>query len=152
MTGIAKTATDRALRAWLSAGPIDRGVGDGLIFVATEASAVAGKASWILRYRFGGRCKEKVIGPYPDISLKEARELARNDRAKIQQGVDVASEKRRAKREAVGRHDVTGLGKMWMERHILPSYKYPGCRTRAQAAHQSRDRQTPRRRDKANPH
>lgn len=125
MTGFAKTATDRTLRAWLNAGPIDRGVGDGLTFVATEASALAGKASWILRYRFGGRNKEKVIGRYPDISLKDARELARNDRAKIQQGIDVAVQKRREKLEAINKHDVKALGKMWMERHIIPAYKYP---------------------------
>lgn len=125
MTGFARIATDRTLRAWLSAGPVNRGVGDGLTFVATEASALLGKASWILRYRFGGRNKEKVIGRYPDISLKDARELARNDRAKIQQGVDVAAQKRREKLEAVDRHDVKGLGKMWMERHILPAYKNP---------------------------
>ncbi len=84
-----------------------------------------GKASWILRYRFGGRNKEKVIGRYPDISLKDARELARNDRAKIQQGIDVASAKRRDKLKAIDMHNVEGLGKIWMERHILPNYKHP---------------------------
>ena len=125
MTGFAGIASDRTLRAWLSAGPVDRGVGDGLTFVATEASARMGKASWILRYRFAGRQKEKVIGRYPDISLKDARELARNNRAQIQQGVDVASEKRRKKLEAVDRHNVAGLGKLWMERHIIPHYAHP---------------------------
>ncbi len=125
MTGFAGIASDRTLRAWLSAGPVDRAVGDGLTFVATEASASIGKASWILRYRFAGRNKEKVIGRYPDISLKDARELARNNRAQIQQGVDVASEKRRKKLEAVDRHNVAGLGKLWMERHITPHYAHP---------------------------
>lgn len=125
MTGFAKIVKDRMLKAWLSAGPVDRGVGDGLTFVATEASARVGKASWILRYRFAGRNKEKVIGRYPDISLKDARELARNDRANIQQGVDVAAKKRREKLKTVDMHNVQGLGKLWMERHILPSHKYP---------------------------
>ncbi len=64
MTGFAKIATDRTLRAWLSTGPVDRGVGDGLTFVATAAGAQLGKASWILRYRYGGRHKEKVIGRF----------------------------------------------------------------------------------------
>jgi len=67
MTGFTRNATDKQ-RAWLSAGPVDRGVGDGLTFVATTAAARAGKGSWILRYRFGGRHREKVIGRYPDIS------------------------------------------------------------------------------------
>lgn len=125
MTGFERIATDRTLRAWLNGGPVDKAVGDGLTFVATEASARTGKASWILRYRFGGRNKEKVIGRYPDISLKDARELARNDRAKIQQGIDVASAKRREKLKAIDMHNVEGLGKLWMERHILSKYKYP---------------------------
>ena len=45
MTGFEKIATDRTLRAWLSAGPVHRGVGDGLTFVATAAGAQLGKAS-----------------------------------------------------------------------------------------------------------
>lgn len=125
MTRFAKIATDRTLKTWLAAGPVDRSVGDGLTFVATETSARMGKASWILRYRFAGRNKEKVIGRYPDISLKDARELARNDRANIQQGIDVAAAKRLEKLKAVDQHNVAGLGKLWMERHILPNYKHP---------------------------
>jgi hypothetical protein len=64
MTGFVKNATDKNLRAWLNAGPVDRGVGDGLTFVASEAGSQQGKASWILRYRFGGREREKVLGRY----------------------------------------------------------------------------------------
>ncbi len=62
MTGFEGNATDKNLRAWLRAGPVNRGLGDGLTFFAKQASAEQGKASWILRYRFGGRPKEKVIG------------------------------------------------------------------------------------------
>jgi hypothetical protein len=101
MTGFAKIATDKTLKAWLSAGPVDRGVGDGLTFVATKAGACLGKASWILRYRHGGKGKEKVIGRYPDIPLKDARELARKDRAMLQQGVDVGAVKRQEKLKAI---------------------------------------------------
>ena len=53
MTGFSRNATDKNLKAWLNAGPVDRGVGDGLTFFAKEASARDGKASWILRYRYG---------------------------------------------------------------------------------------------------
>ena len=45
--------TDKTLRAWLNTGPVDRGIGGGLTFVATAAGALKGQASWILRYRFG---------------------------------------------------------------------------------------------------
>lgn len=125
MTGFERNATEKSLRAWLNAGPVDRGVGDGLTFVATEAGARLGKASWILRYRFGGRQREKVIGRYPDISLKEARELARKDRAQLQQGVDVGAVKRQEKLKAIDMHNVDALAKIWYERHIVGKYKYP---------------------------
>jgi integrase len=125
MTGFSRNATDKTLRAWLNAGPVDRGVGDGLTFVATEAGAREGKASWVLRFRFGGRQREKVLGRYPDIPLKDARDLARKDRALVQQGVDVASVKRQEKLKALDLHDVKGLGQLWFDRHIEGKYKNP---------------------------
>lgn len=125
MTGFETNATDKNLRAWLNAGPTDRGVGDGLTFVATVASARRGKASWVLRYRYGGREKEKTLGRYPDVSLKDARELARKDRALLQQGVDVGAAKRREKLKAIDMHNVEGLAKIWYERHIAGKYKHP---------------------------
>jgi hypothetical protein len=60
--GFEQNATERNLRAWLAAGPVNRGIGDGLTFVASQPSAQQGKASWILRFRFGGRHREKVLG------------------------------------------------------------------------------------------
>ena len=68
MTGFSRIATDKNLRAWLNGGPVDRRVGDGLTFFAKATSAREGKASWILRYRYGGKQREKVIGRYPDFS------------------------------------------------------------------------------------
>jgi len=83
------------------AGSVDRGIGGGLTFCATESSARKGEASWILRYSVGGRRREKVLGRYPDVSLKKARELARDDRAEVQQGVDVGAQKQLEKLKAV---------------------------------------------------
>jgi hypothetical protein len=37
--------TDREIKAWLAAGAVDRGVGEGLTFVASTMAARAGKAS-----------------------------------------------------------------------------------------------------------
>lgn len=124
-TGFAQNAIDRNLRAWLSAGPVDRSVGDGLTFVASAASAQQGKGSWILRFRFGGRQREKVLGRYPDLSLKDARALAHQDRALLQQGTDVAAAKRLDKLKASDIHNVESLSKAWYERRILGSYKHP---------------------------
>jgi len=118
MTGFTRNVSDRTLRAWLTAGAVDKGIGGGLIFFAKETSARQGQASWILRYRLGGRRREKVLGRYPDISLKEARELARGDRAQIQQGVDVGVQKPLGKLKALEMEDVRSLGQMWYERFI----------------------------------
>jgi hypothetical protein len=47
MTGFSRNATDKNLRAWLNAGPVDRGVGDDLTFAAKEASALEGNFNFI---------------------------------------------------------------------------------------------------------
>jgi len=125
MAEFAKFATDKTSRAWLNAGPVNRGIGDGLTFVATEAGARLGKASWILPYRYAGKSKEKVIGRCPDIPLKDARDLARKDRGFLQQGSDVGAIKRREKLKAADMHNVDGLAQIWYERHIQGKYKHP---------------------------
>lgn len=124
-TGFAQNATNRNLRAWLSAGPVDRSVGDGLTLVASAASAEQGKGSWILRFRHGGRQREKVLGRYPDLSLKEAREIARKDRAQVQQGTDVAAAKQVAKLQAIDAQTVEKLADTWFQRKIVGNYKHP---------------------------
>lgn len=125
MTGTEKTATDRSLRSWLAAGAVDKSVGDGLTFVASAASAAQGKASWVLRYRFAGRQQEKVLGRYPDLSLKQAREAARADRGLLQQGHDLSALKREAELRALEQKNVEQLGTQWMQRHIDGKHKHP---------------------------
>lgn len=119
------SVTDKTLRAWLHAAPVDRSIGDGLIFLATTASASKGKASWVLRYRFNGTEREQVLGRYPDIPLKEARELARQHRGRVQQGIDIAAERRAAKLKASEQDDVASLAQAWYDRHIARTYKHP---------------------------
>lgn len=89
--------TNVKIQALIAAGKaVAKSDGGGLTFTLSAS----GRASWVLRYRFGGKAKEKTIGQYPDISLAEARKLAMADRAKVQQGIDVAAEKQKSKREA----------------------------------------------------
>jgi integrase len=117
--------TDRELKAWLAAGAVDRGVGEGLTFVASATAAASGKASWILRYRINGRSKEKVLGRYPELSLKDAREQVRQDRAQIERGVDVAAMKQAEKALVLEVPTVQRLGEVWFARYIQPRYKHP---------------------------
>src|SRR3984893_14409795 len=37
----------------------------------------SGKASWIFRYRFGGRTRKLTIGASPEIGLNDARDFGR---------------------------------------------------------------------------
>ena len=92
--------------------PLARSDGDGLTFTLSKS----GTASWVLRYRYGGRAKEITIGSYPDIGLSEARKLARELRVKIDQGGDPASEKKQAKTQALQDWSVRKLVKDYREK------------------------------------
>jgi integrase len=127
--------TDRELKAWLAAGAVDRGVGDGLTFAASGTAAQAGRASWILRYRLNGRAKEKVLGRYPDLTLKDAREQARKDRMQIERGIDVAAAKQAEKALVLEVPTVKRLGEVWFARYIQPRYKHPNVVARVLRKH-----------------
>ena len=90
--------TDIQIKHWVRAGaPVAKSDGDGLTFTLSGN----GTASWVLRYRHGGKQREKTIGRFPDISLRKARELAAADRARIQQGIDVGREKQQEKHDQI---------------------------------------------------
>lgn len=55
--------------------------------------------SWLFRYSRFGKDTWIGLGPYPDVSLKEARSLAREERRKKHAGIDPLSN-RRARRQA----------------------------------------------------
>ncbi len=74
--------TDAKLRS-LSA-PGKHFDGGGLYLEITKA----GGRYWRLKYRYGGKEKRLAFGVYPDVGLKDARELATNARKVIQAGDD----------------------------------------------------------------
>ena len=61
--------------------------------------------SWLFRYSRFGKEVWMGLGPYPDISLSEARQLATRERKKILQGVDPLTDKRARKIAARVAHD-----------------------------------------------
>jgi Arm DNA-binding domain len=69
--------------------------GDGLLLVVADT----GRKKWVLRYQVNGVRRDKGLGSYPDVGLKEARARAGADRALIAKGVDPI-EQRRAARKA----------------------------------------------------
>lgn len=105
--------TDVQIRAWVKAAePVAKSDGDGLTFTLSAK----GIAAWVLRYRLAGKQREKTLGRFPDIGLKRARELATEDRAKVQQGVDIAREKQIVRREAASAWSVKELAKDYEEK------------------------------------
>ena len=56
-----------------------------------------GSKLWRFRYRYGGRQKTLHLGPWPSISLADAREKCREARKSVAAGVDPVLEKKRAK-------------------------------------------------------
>lgn len=63
--------------------------------------AQSGSRSWILRYQVAGIRKDKGLGGYPEVPLAKARELARNDRIGLSQGVDPIEAARTARRKMI---------------------------------------------------
>ncbi|EIW8486273.1 TPA: tyrosine-type recombinase/integrase [Klebsiella pneumoniae] len=59
----------------------------------------SGKKVWRMRYRFGGKEKTLVIGPYPEISLTEARAKQSEAKMKMLAGVDPAEQKQPIKKK-----------------------------------------------------
>lgn len=59
----------------------------------------SGKKVWRMRYRFDGKEQTLVIGPYPEISLTEARAKQSEAKMKLLAGVDPAEQKQAIKKK-----------------------------------------------------
>ena len=58
---------------------------------------INGAKHWVLRKKIADKRRDIGLGAYPDISLKQARDLAKENIALIEQGIDPTIEKRRRK-------------------------------------------------------
>lgn len=58
--------------------------GEGLYFQITQK----GSRSWALRFKLHGKPRQMGLGSFPAISLATARDLARDARGKVKQGID----------------------------------------------------------------
>ena len=58
-----------------------------------------GSKSWLLRYALDGKRHGMGLGPYPEVSLADARDKARAARDVIRTGADPLAEKRKARAE-----------------------------------------------------
>ena len=121
--------TDVDLRNWIRAGKATaKADGEGLTFTLSAK----GTAAWTLRYSHGGKAKELTLGRYPDLSLAKAREIASAKRGEIQQGVDVAAQKRHADQEAA---------RAWTFRKLADDYFAKGAKKLADSTMTNRTQQ-----------
>lgn len=123
--------TDVAIRAWIKAGERFEGRtdGDGLVLTWRPDRTTP---HWRLRYRFAGQLRVMNLGSYTDLPLAAARQSAKELRAKIALGHDVAGEKQERKSTALARieaaRSVTTVGQLadeYFERMINGRWKHP---------------------------
>ncbi|MEM9840544.1 MAG: integrase arm-type DNA-binding domain-containing protein [Pseudomonadota bacterium] len=73
---------------------LDKGRKNGLSLQVQKGKTGGLSKGWIVRFSVDGRRREMGLGPYPDVSLSEARERAADIRHQIAKGLDPISEKR----------------------------------------------------------
>lgn len=123
--------TDSVIRGWVRAGERFEGRSDGggltLRLRSTDQAP-----RWLFRYRFQGRLRSLHLGSYADVSLAEARRLAKQLRAQVTLGHDVAAEKQQRTASAVAKLDaakhaltVAQLCDEYMAARIIGHWKHP---------------------------
>lgn len=92
--------------------------GGGLyLYVTPEGSTL-----WRLAYRYAGKQKTLSFGPYPRVSLKEAREKREAAKKLLDNGIDPMSEKKAAKAAVIAaekeeRNLFGAVAKAWLPWH-----------------------------------
>lgn len=123
--------TDIEIRNWIKAAEHfeQRGDGDGLYLCYRDAYATP---VWKFRYRFDGKQRVMNMGSYRNVSLAEARRLAKELRARVSLGYDVADEKQQRKSEAGAKIEAKraaiNMGQLadeYFDRMILGRWKHP---------------------------
>lgn len=106
-----------------------RGDGDGLYLRFRKADAAP---NWLLRYRLAGKARVLNLGSYRTVSLADARKTAREMRARVALGHDVAGEKKQRKRDALAKIEaekmLVTMGKLaddYFAAQILGRWKHP---------------------------
>ena len=93
--------TDLSIKS-LKSKPKPYTASDGTIGGLVVAVSTAGKKVFRLKYKFQGKAQQLTIGPYPEISLAEAREKATWAKSLIRQGTNPAATKRAEKANSKG--------------------------------------------------
>ncbi len=123
--------SDMEIRNWIKSNERFemRGDGDGLYLSYRETFA---SPIWRFRYRFAGSQRIMNIGSYRDVSVADARKIAKEYRARVSLGYDVAGEKQERKREAVAKieaennaYTMAELADEFFQKRVLGVWKHP---------------------------
>ena len=88
-----QTLTDRTLRHLIATTTSRRDVWDSLVSGFGVRLSPGGHCAFVTRYRVHGRLRRLTIGPYPRVSLADARQRARDALREAQGGTDIAAQK-----------------------------------------------------------
>lgn len=83
--------------------------GEGLLIEVKPS----GRRTWMYRYRLGGKAEKLVLGSYPSVSLKAARDLHFEARRAVARGESPAKAKQHAKSEALAAQTVSEFGEQF---------------------------------------
>ncbi len=75
-----------------------------------------GRKYWRLDYRFRGKRKTLALGVYPEVSLKDAREMRRKARIQLENNQDPA-EMRRDEKQALQVNNFEAIARQWWEHY-----------------------------------
>ncbi len=87
-----------------------------------------GAMSWIFKYRFNGKQDKLVIGRYPDLTLKKAREAGNKLAAQVAEGKSPAEEKRKLREESIADAEVLtvkAFGQRYYDEQVAKNWKDP---------------------------
>jgi integrase len=123
--------SDIEIRSWIkSKEHFDmRGDGDGLYLCYRSDYTTP---VWRFRYRFVGKPRIMNIGSYLNLSLADARKMAKGLRVRVAIGYDVAGEKQERKREAIAEieakknaYTMAQLADEFFQNRVLGNWKHP---------------------------
>jgi integrase len=106
-----------------------RGDGDGLYLRYRKGD---GTPRWLFRYQLAGQPRVLHLGSYGSLSLADARKTAKEMRARVSLGYDVAGEKKERKQDAVAKIEadrnavtVARLADEYLAARIIGHWKHP---------------------------
>ena len=110
---MAQALTDRTLRSLIAATMHRHDLWDSTLSGFGVRLSPGGHCAFVVRYRVNGRLRRFTIGPYPRLSLADARQTARDALRDAQGGKDLAAEKIEARRAET----FAELADEYIERH-----------------------------------